>query len=395
MAQSATAVESVNLGDGYSLDCSGALPVLSLERQITVDNEGKTSGTTTATSHLLNGRTGMVETDGPDAFELPGTYQHQWTLPNATTYGLLFKAGAADPEMGVGNSWERKSFVVPDQCPGYDYSSAPLELEASDVAVDTTNANTAAVSFSYAKNSELPAWDQKPGANDLRVYIAPPGTRDWIVLEDLAVTTAGTYNKSFELAPGNYELSLGSWPVTGCIDCGAPDPTIFSVTPFTVSGRQASPTPTPTPTESALPTAAPTATPADAGSALSAQLSRNVAAPGSELTVTASGFAANEPLEIWLHSTPVKLATTTADATGSLSQAVVIPVDTAAGSHRIEVRGANSGTVFVNLTVADGLAATGADGTTAPAALAAGALVLVGGTIAFLVMQRRRPRTVS
>lgn len=47
-----------------------------------------------------------------------------------------------------------------------------------------------------------------------------------------------------------------------------------------------------------------------------------------------------EELEIWLHSTPVQLATVTADADGAFSTSVTIPANIPAGVHTVEVRGA-------------------------------------------------------
>lgn len=47
-----------------------------------------------------------------------------------------------------------------------------------------------------------------------------------------------------------------------------------------------------------------------------------------------------EELEIWLHSTPVQLATVTADADGAFSTSVTIPANIPAVVHAVEVRGA-------------------------------------------------------
>lgn len=61
--------------------------------------------------------------------------------------------------------------------------------------------------------------------------------------------------------------------------------------------------------------------------------------PGEQVTVSGSGFAADEMLAVWLHTTPVKLAMARADGTGSFTVTVTIPVDVAFGTHEIEVVG--------------------------------------------------------
>lgn len=56
---------------------------------------------------------------------------------------------------------------------------------------------------------------------------------------------------------------------------------------------------------------------------------------GESLTVTGAGFAAGEPVQLWLNSEPVQLSTVTADAAGSFSAPVTIPADTAPGAHTL------------------------------------------------------------
>lgn len=84
---------------------------------------------------------------------------------------------------------------------------------------------------------------------------------------------------------------------------------------------------------------------------------------GSTLTVAGSGFAPNETITVVLHSTPVTLATFTADGSGAFSQIVSIPAGTAAGHHTLIVSGSISGSFSSPLTVtaasAVGLAFTG------------------------------------
>ncbi|WP_307486890.1 hypothetical protein [Microbacterium trichothecenolyticum] len=105
----------------------------------------------------------------------------------------------------------------------------------------------------------------------------------------------------------------------------------------------------------------------------------------------ASGFAPGEAVEIWLHSTPIKLLSTTASADGTVSATITIPSGTDFGARKIEVRGATSGSVYASLIVTDGLALTGYDSTgTTAAGIGASALILGG--IAFMMVARRRAK---
>lgn len=78
------------------------------------------------------------------------------------------------------------------------------------------------------------------------------------------------------------------------------------------------------------------------------------------LTVSGSGFGPGEALELWLHSTPQLLGSAVAVTDGSFSTTVTIPAGTPAGQHRLEVRGAGSGSVWIPITVT---AAPGGTGT--------------------------------
>ncbi|MFT4259349.1 MAG: hypothetical protein QM568_06955 [Microbacterium sp.] len=137
----------------------------------------------------------------------------------------------------------------------------------------------------------------------------------------------------------------------------------------------------------------PTPTPSESGSALSGTVSPGIVAPNGTLTVTAAGFEANESIEIWLHSTPVLLHSGTTSADGTVSQTVTIPTDTVIDAHQIEIRGATSGSVFLNLTVVeptavDTLAATGLNDGSVWMLGGAGALLVTLGVLLY-----RRTRT--
>ncbi|GAA1439090.1 lamin tail domain-containing protein [Leifsonia poae] len=135
---------------------------------------------------------------------------------------------------------------------------------------------------------------------------------------------------------------------------------------------------------------------------------------GSTLHLSASGFDAGETVEIWLHSTPVKLAALSATSTGTIATTVTIPSTTAPGAHTLVVEGVSSGvTGSAPLTVtaaasvppafgpgaadpgtypaangsAAGLAATGSS-VTAPLTVA---LLLAGLGVILLLVRMRRP----
>ena len=79
-------------------------------------------------------------------------------------------------------------------------------------------------------------------------------------------------------------------------------------------------------------------------------------APGGSITFKGGGFAPNSVVTITLHSTPVELGTTNADAQGNFSVQVVIPSDTEPGAHTLEAAGVdpngNPLTVSQAITVA-------------------------------------------
>ncbi|MGM7698603.1 hypothetical protein [Microbacterium sp. A84] len=106
------------------------------------------------------------------------------------------------------------------------------------------------------------------------------------------------------------------------------------------------------------------------------------------MTVNASGFTPGEPLEIWLHSTPWKLTNAIADANGVLSLSVGIAGGTQIGEHQIEVRGATSGSVFVDITVTDDLAITGIDSAFASGVATTGLVLVLGGLTVVLLARR-------
>lgn len=120
-----------------------------------------------------------------------------------------------------------------------------------------------------------------------------------------------------------------------------------------------------------------------------ATVSETTIGQGGTVTVSASGFIAGEQIQVWLNSTPVLLTTGVAEADGTFTRTVTIPASAQTGAHRIEFRGAESGSVFVDITVVPVLAATGPQ-TSADLANSAALLLLLGGW--FLAAERIRRR---
>lgn len=155
--------------------------------------------------------------------------------------------------------------------------------------------------------------------------------------------------------------------------------------------------PTTPPTETPTPTTPPEPPLAQLGNP-SIALSTNSVVAGGNLAVNGSGFAAGEAFTIWLHSLPVQLASGSVNADGTVSRVVSIPAGTAAGAHRIEIRGAATGPVFSDLTILfpnptipQTLAETGSE--IAWLGGLAGALVIAGAATTVIGIRRRSTQT--
>ncbi|MFT4259259.1 hypothetical protein [Microbacterium sp.] len=109
---------------------------------------------------------------------------------------------------------------------------------------------------------------------------------------------------------------------------------------------------------------------------------------GGNVTVRAQGFAPGEALEIWLHSDPWKLTDAVADAQGAISVNVGIAGGTDLGDHKIEVRGATSGSAFIGIVVTDDLAITGIESAFASGVATTGVILVLGGVSIFLLGRR-------
>ena len=108
--------------------------------------------------------------------------------------------------------------------------------------------------------------------------------------------------------------------------------------------------------------------------------------PGSTVDVSGGGYAPGATVQLTLYSAPTSLGTATADASGSFTARVELPLGLAPGRHRIVATGpdASGGTLVQTLwiTVTDGrgrvLARTGADASVAGTGEGLGSATLAG-----------------
>jgi len=128
-----------------------------------------------------------------------------------------------------------------------------------------------------------------------------------------------------------------------------------------------------------------------------AGLDKTSVRPGDRLTVSATGFTPGEQAEVWVHSDPVFVGSTTAGTDGSVVYTFTVP-DLPPGQHQVEIRGITSGrsvfsatfTVTETGSAGSRLAFTGANGATTDLIFAGSALVLFGGGALFAAARQRR-----
>ncbi|WP_137844282.1 cutinase family protein [Microbacterium sp. 2FI] len=162
-------------------------------------------------------------------------------------------------------------------------------------------------------------------------------------------------------------------------------------------GTTATPSPSPSPDPSPTPDPTDTGAPVDPdpGAGPSLQLSATSVTRGGSLTITGSGFDAGDVLEIWIRSTPVLLGSSTADADGSFTATVTIPLAIEAGSHTIAVvYGDAESTTPVTVIDPSASAAGGEElsgtGGEVPMGVVIGGLALLAGGILLLVVRGTR-----
>ncbi|MDQ1204387.1 metallophosphoesterase family protein [Microbacterium sp. SORGH_AS_0862] len=154
--------------------------------------------------------------------------------------------------------------------------------------------------------------------------------------------------------------------------------------------------PSPDPSSTVSPEPSPSTSIPETGGSPAVTIGASRAMPGDSFTVAGSGFMPGEEVVVELHSAPVVLARTTADANGAVAVTVTIPASTPAGAHEIVLVGTGSGrtartplTVGASAAQAGALAATGAP---LPVSLMifGGALTLGGGAIVARTVLRNR-----
>jgi hypothetical protein len=106
--------------------------------------------------------------------------------------------------------------------------------------------------------------------------------------------------------------------------------------------------------------------------------------PGDKKVFKGGGFAPNAPLGLEFQSAPVSLGTTTADASGNFRVTVTIPLDAAAGAHKLVARGAAAGggthEAVADVTVQAATATLSLTGTEIGLLSGAGIAAAAGGT---------------
>lgn len=128
----------------------------------------------------------------------------------------------------------------------------------------------------------------------------------------------------------------------------------------------------------------------DEGNRGGAIVSQSVVAPGDRVTITLGAQHAGVDAEAWMYSEPVFLADGILNAEGAIT--VTIPMDAAAGAHRIAVYSAAGellGWVNIQVTAGGALATTGSEYPIGGAVLALG-LLLAGGLA--VTLRRRAQR---
>ncbi|MDO4717325.1 MAG: 5'-nucleotidase C-terminal domain-containing protein [Propionibacteriaceae bacterium] len=125
---------------------------------------------------------------------------------------------------------------------------------------------------------------------------------------------------------------------------GVVDPKDFFVENWrlTTSGERFTPDECRTPTPSPTPTPGPGTPPPGSAPEALITVSPERAAVGAKLTVTGASFAPGEQVRLELHSTPVLLATVTADAQGRFTATLTVP-RVAPGAHQVVATGGSGG----------------------------------------------------
>ncbi|WP_236683771.1 leucine-rich repeat protein [Demequina flava] len=218
-----------------------------------------------------------------------------------------------------------------------DYPTSPVVTVSfeADGHPDTPSDQTVAVGGSLTEPAPLTS----TGEAFLGWSTDPEGTSMWNFTAD-SVDGRTTLYAQWDVAtyPVVFELGYGSGDVTVNVEHGdlvsAPD------APFVPGHRFAEWTLAGAPADFTVPVTEALTFTAEYDVSVYSLTGPAEAAPGDTISVTGEGFDPNEAVALELHSTPVSVGSTTADAAGTFTTDVTIPADAAAGSHDVVALGA-------------------------------------------------------
>lgn len=330
----------------------------------------------------------VVDADtSTDSFTDADTHLVEWIVNGAVHASGEFSSAAPCDDAPA--SVEDAVTFSPAVCTAEGDATATATVHFSDDAPEGSSAEATVVTGETSESYSADMDEERQAV--IEFPIAREGTTVVTVVErHSAELTKPVGEKTYEFA----------------VDCAEATPTPTPTpTPTETPTPTVEPTPAPTeepvPSESPEPSAPPVPAPstdpvpveeppAPAPVPPAANVSSISVPAGGSVTVNASGFAPDESLEIWLHSDPWKLTNATADANGALSLPVTLAGGTEIGDHQIEVRGASSGSVFVDITVTDDLAITGIDTAFASGVATTGLVLVLGGLAVVLLARRAR-----
>jgi len=131
------------------------------------------------------------------------------------------------------------------------------------------------------------------------------------------------------------------------------------------------------------------------GVALALNSNGNLVVPtGASITVSAKGYTPNEPVELWLYSTPTKLMDLIADKNGAVSTQATIPANISEGNHRLVLNGVSTAgdTVVIGVGIAVGVDNSPSSISRALIAIPVALAIFVGLALPTTAARRRRRR---
>ncbi|MCS4274846.1 LPXTG-motif cell wall-anchored protein [Mycetocola sp. BIGb0189] len=305
----------------------------------------------------------------------------------------------------VGDTWQLRS-VLKD--PRIEISGTTASIFATYSARSMGGADTPAGAPVLIATADLSGSVLKTDANGSITITAAPT----VLAETGRDLFGGIYPAGTALAPLSLKVTVtpatepSPEPSTEPSTDPSTGPSVPPTSPEPSTGPSTNPSvpptsPTPGPsTEPSLPPTSPEpstgpSTP-DTRVTVPVSVGKSAVAVGGTVHVTASGFTADEPVEIWLHSTPVRLAVVNADAQGRIDTVVAIPVGTPAGAHTLMLEGKTArGEIALTVTGDPSApAATGGAGELSQTGADVAGVLLVGGVLLLLglgfVLKRRR-----